>query len=290
MAPYVAIPDICKGTQCASGIVPEYSFESSDPHYGQFVKRNLNSSNSKAVAYDPHGKPISEEAEGGKGGLFCAYNATPAGEPVYVILKTGNLEYKLPVTIQGGSVGQPCGTVPLAAKPAVAETSVTPPPAQQPPPASSAPPASLNVPFASPSPAPVAPAPTPHAPAVTQFLPQAAPVAFIPAFVPVPLPTPARPTPPSGTSAVTSPVEAAQKEEEEEAAPESVDASAAAYHPSEHEVPPAYLIGLVVLAAFAGASLRARRGPRRGTRVAPATLSTSRSQRRYEREMERRRR
>ena len=291
VAPYVAIPDICKGTQCAVGIVPEYTFESSDPHYGQFVRRNLNSSNSKAVLYDSHGKPISEEAEGGKGGLFCAYNATPAGEPVYVILKTGNLEYKLPVTIQGGSVRQPCGTVPLAAKPAVAEPGVAAPPAQQPPPASSAPPAGLNVPFSSPSPVPAVPsAPVvPHTP-VSQFLPQVAPVAFIPAFVPVPLPTPARPTPPSGTSAVTSPVEAAQKEEEEEAAPESVDASAAAYHPSEHEIPPAYIVGLVVLAAFAGASLRGRRGPRRGTRVAPATLSASRSQRRYEREMERRRR
>ena len=74
---------------------------------------------------------------------------------------------------------------------------------------------------------------------------------------------------------MTSPVEAAQKEEEEEAAPESVDAAASAYHPSEHETPPIYLLGVVVLAAFAGASLRGRRGPRRGIRVAPATITTS---------------
>ena len=41
------------------------------------------------------------------------------------------------------------------------------------------------------------------------------------AFVPPPVPTPARPTPPSGTSAVTSPVEAAEKEEEWREATES---------------------------------------------------------------------
>ncbi len=292
VAPYVAIPDVCKGAQCASGIVPEYTFESSDPHYGQFVRRNLNSSNPKAVAYDSHGKPISEEAEGGKGGLFCAYNATPPGEPVYVILKTGNLRVQAaghdpgrqrPTALRDRAAGRQTRRRGTGRERAGHASSPRPP--------SSAPPASLNVPFSSPSPAPAPPpAPAPHTAPVSQFLPQAAPVAFIPAFVPVPLPTPARPTPPSGTSAVTSPVEAAQKEEEEEAAPESVDASAAAYHPSEHEIPPAYLVGLVVLAAFAGASLRGRRGPRRGPRIAPATLSTSRSQRRYEREMARRRR
>jgi hypothetical protein len=89
---------------------------------------------------------------------------------------------------------------------------------------------------------------------------------------------------------VTSPVEAAQKEEEEEAAPESVDAAASAYRPSEHETPPVYLLGLVVLAAFAGASLRGRRGPRRDTRVAPATVNTSHAQRSWEREQHRARR
>jgi hypothetical protein len=282
VAPYVEIPSNCRGANCARGIAPEYRFRSSDSHYGAFVKRNFNSALPNAVLHDSHGKPISQEAEGGKDGLFCAFNATPPGKPVEVILETGNLRYSLPVTIQAGSVRQPCGTTPLFAKAAVVEAAVAPPPASEPPPAGNATPTSLNV---SPPSAPAALPATPAShPPVHQFLPQPAPVAFLPAFVPVPLPTPARPTPPSGTSAVTSPVEAAQKEEEEEAAPESVDAAASAYHPSEHETPPVYLLGLIVLAALAGASLRGRRRPRRGPRVAPATVSASRTQQRWERD------
>ncbi|MGP8241189.1 MAG: hypothetical protein ACLQQB_05415 [Solirubrobacteraceae bacterium] len=46
--------------------------------------------------------------------------------------------------------------------------------------------------------------------------------------MPPPVPTPARPTPPSGTSAVTSPVEMAEHEEEEESATESVSNQAPA--------------------------------------------------------------
>jgi hypothetical protein len=102
------------------------------------------------------------------------------------------------------------------------------------------------------------------------------PVDFVPAFVPPPVPTPARPTPPSGTSAV----EAVEREEEEESAPESVSNQAVAYRAPEHEPSPAYVLGIVILAAFAGASVRRR--PRRGRRelrVAPATISTMRAQR-----------
>jgi hypothetical protein len=103
---------------------------------------------------------------------------------------------------------------------------------------------------------------------------------LVPAIVPPPLPTP-NPTPPSGTSAVTSPVEAAQKEEEEQEATESVSNQALAYRAPEHEPSPAYILGIVLLAAFAGASTRARgRGGRRELRVAPATLSSMRAQRR----------
>jgi hypothetical protein len=289
-APYIQIPANCLGSGCARGIEPAYEFHSSDTQYGEFVKRNLHSAEPNAVEHDAHGKPISQEAEGGKDGLFCAFNATPATAPFYVTLKVANLLYKLPVTIQAGSVRQPCGTTPLRSKPASAEAPVPPPGEPQGGPAqNSAPPTSVVLP----PPAAPAPAPAPHlapSPPLAPFIPQAQAVSFVPPFVPVPLPTPARPTPPSGTSAVTSPVEAAQKEEEEEAAPESVDAAATAYHPAEHELPPAYLLGLLVLAAFAGASLRGRRGPRRGERIAPATVSGSRAQRRLERGDPRRRR
>jgi hypothetical protein len=76
----------------------------------------------------------------------------------------------------------------------------------------------------------------------------------------------------------------AEKEEEQEEAPESVSNQAVAYHPHEDEPAPLYILGVVVLAAFAGASVRRR--PRRGRRdvqVAPATVSTMRAQRRVER-------
>ena len=102
------------------------------------------------------------------------------------------------------------------------------------------------------------------------------------AFVPPPLPTPARPTPPSGTSAVTSPIEVAEQEEEEESATESVSAQAVAYRANDDEPPVAYLLGVIALAALAGASIRGPRRGRRGVRVAPATISSMRAQRRLE--------
>ena len=117
------------------------------------------------------------------------------------------------------------------------------------------------------------------------FLP-ASPTAPLLAAVPAPVPTPARPTPPSGTSPVSEPVEAPEKEEEPESATESVSNQAVAYREGEHDPSPVYLIGVLVLAAFAGASIR--RGPRSGSRrdaqIAPATISGARSQRRITRD------
>jgi hypothetical protein len=117
-------------------------------------------------------------------------------------------------------------------------------------------------------------------PAPPLFLPLPALTASLVPFVPPPVPTPARPTPPSGTSAVTSPVEVAQEEEEEEEAPESVSNKAVAYRSSEHEPAPEYILGIVILAAFAGAAIRRPRRDARAARIAPATLSTARAQRR----------
>jgi hypothetical protein len=76
-------------------------------------------------------------------------------------------------------------------------------------------------------------------------------------------------------------VEVAEHEEEEEGATESVSNQALAYRAPEHEPSPAYVLGIVVLAAFAGASMRRR--PRRGRRelhVAAATISAMRAERR----------
>ena len=277
-SPYIPIPDECVGSQCGRGIQPEYTFTSSRPEVGDFVERNLQSADPRAVTLGTNGKPIPNSHSG----LFCAYNAGTTT----VTLSTGGRAFSLPVTVQAGSVRQPCGTVPLnEVRPNQTSSAPAPPPA--PAPASGSPLAS-STPLAPPPPPPAAVVPTPAhpaAPAPVAFITPAAQPAFLPPFLPVPLPTPARPTPPSGTSAV----EAAQREEEEEAAPDSVSNQAVAYRASEHEPAPAYVLGMVVLAALAGVAAVGRRGrPRR--RVAPVVLSSAREQERADPRYPRRRR
>ncbi len=294
---YIPIPSICVGVTCAEAILPEYEYRSSRPEVGGFVKVNTaagtlhfspgESVPANAVLLNAKGEPVADGREengeqvGATSGLFCAYNA---GE-TNITIDAGGLSYTLPITIQAGSVRQPCGTVPLKHLLAAAASAaaVPPPPAPAPAPAGPAP-ASAPPVLPVPPPPPAVPAtPLPARPAAAPppfFLPSVA--AFLPvAFVPPPLPAPAEPTPPTGTSAVTSPVEAAQKEEEEEEATESVSNQAVAYRASEHDPAPEWVLGLVLLAAFAGAST-VRRRPRRGRRevkVAPATLTSQRTQR-----------
>ena len=123
----------------------------------------------------------------------------------------------------------------------------------------------------------IVPAPRPFTPGF--FVPPTLPV-FLPAFVPVAGAHAGAPDATVGHLGGDLPVEAPQREEEDEAAPESVSNEAVAYRAPEHEPPPAFLLGVIVLAAFAGASIRGRR--RRGGRtpeLAPS-LVTSRAQRR----------
>ena len=312
-SPYIPIPSNCVGSACATGILPEYTFSSSHPDLGGFVVRNLASTEPNAVLENSKGEPIPDEPRNPKGelipggrfdknakgepinergepvpaeqsSLFCAYNAGTTT----VTISAGGLSYSLPVTVQAGSVRQPCGTTPLTELPVKSQSTPAPVPPPAPSPAGPAPASAAPPPVPPPPPPPVIPVattppppvrPTPASP-MPFFIQPALPFVAIP-FVPPPLPAPAEPTPPSGTSAVTSPVEAAQKEEEQEEATESVSNQAVAYRAPEHEPSPAYGLGIVLLAAFAGASVRKRmRGGRRELRVAPATLSTMRAQRR----------
>ncbi len=276
--PYVPIPSICS-PECPTGLLPEYTFTSSDTSIGDFVEPNLATPEPHPPLQGPDGKPIHDAHSG----LFCAYNPGPTT----VTVEAGGLKSSLLVNVQPGSVREPCGTVP--AKRTLAShsqnaTAPPPPPPPQPAPQGTAPTSSLALPPpAVPLATPVPPA-LPHPGVLPAFVPLAAlPAPLIP-FVPPPVPTPARPTPPSGTSAVTSPIEAAEKEEEEEEAPESVSNKAVAYQPAEHEPVPLYLLGVVVLAAFAGASIRRRPRGRREIEVARATVSSARRQRRTGRE------
>jgi len=262
---YIPIPANCVGNACAGANLPEYTFSSSRPDIGAFVEPNLASPDPRAVLLGPNDKPIPDS----QSGLFCAYNA---GTTV-VTISAGGRAASLTVTVQAGSVRRPCGTQPLQGVVNQQQAAAVPPPAPAPAPAPAGPaPAGTAPPVPLPAP-PIAhvTSPPPHAsPPAPFFLPAALPAPLL-AFVPPPVPTPARPTPPSGTSAVTSPVEAVEKEEEQ----------AVAYRSADHEPSPAYLIGIIVLAAFAGASIgRPVRRGRREVRVAPATLSTMHTQRR----------
>jgi len=273
--PYIPIPLNCVGSVCAEGLEPEYSFSSSNPEVGNFVEPDAAEPSGLEPTFNSKDEPIQETH--GKSGLFCSFNPGTTT----VTISAGGLSYSLPVIVQAGSVRQPCGTVPAAKAAGVQQAAPVPapPPAVAPAtatPASSSPPLPVPSP---PSPS-VASRPVGH-PVPSVFL-TTVPPGYVLAFVPPPVPTPARPTPPSGTSAVTSPVEAAEREEESEAAPESVSNEAVAYRAPEHEPSPLYILGIVTLAAFAGASIRKR--PRRGgreVRVAPATISGMRMQRRF---------
>jgi hypothetical protein len=237
------------------------------------------------VLQTPAGEPVHDGIvnpatgveEHATSGLFCAYNKGVTE----VTIRAGGLSSRLKVTVQPGSVRQPCGTVPLRELPVAGETAIpaAPAPAPQPGPAA-APPSSAPPPIPLP-PAPVlTPAPATKPAVVPPFVPlSVSPAALIP-FVPLPTPSPARPTPPSGTSAVTSPVEVAEHEEEEEEATESVSNQAVAYRVHESEPTPIYLLGVIVLAAFAGASIRRRPRSRRRVEVAPATITGARGQHR----------
>lgn len=274
--PYIPIPSNCIGSLCANGIFPKYTFTSSRPDIGDFVEQNLASSDPHAVLLSAEGTPIPDPTSE----LFCAYNA---GTTI-VTITAGGLSSSLPVTVQAGSVRRPCGTQPLKELPASAQQVSVPPVAPAPTPAGTAPTSSALPPLVPVPPAPVLvapPAPKPPAPPAHPFLLAAPPSVAILGVVPPPLPTPARPTPPSGTSAVTSPVEAPEREEEEEGATESVSNQAVAYRSHEHDPAPAYILGIIALAAFAGASARRRpRRDRREIRLAQATVSSRQIQRR----------
>lgn len=275
--PYIAIPSICVGAGCENYLFPEYTFSSSKPDIGEFVEENTASGEEHTVLLGANGTPIPDPTSG----LFCAYNA---GTTI-VTLSAGGLSFSLPVTVQAGSVRRPCGTTPLKNLPSQQQAApVPPPPAPAPAPAGPAP-AATPAPVPLPAPPVVTPPPPvrPPTPAPRPFVVPSPPPVAILAAVPLPVPTPARPTPPSGTSAVTSPVEAPEREEKYEEAPDAVSNQAVAYSAPEHEPAPAYILGVIALAALAGASTRWRpRHGRRSVQVAPATLSTIRGQRRMD--------
>jgi hypothetical protein len=255
-------PTLCAQSDCASAINPEYTFTSSDAEIANFVEQDPNSTNLRKPLQDSSGHVIPDSHSG----ILCAFNAGTTT----VTVSAGGLSYSTNVTVLGGSVEQPCGTVPLSpshfthAASEAAAAPAAPPPSPAPAPAPIAPP-----------PPPPPPPPVPAAKAPTKIAPKAAlplailPVLKLPTLGPVPaVPPPpaasfARPIPPGGAT-----VRVFEEKREEEAAPEQSQAFAR-YRPPGYGIP---LIVLILIAAAGGATIRFDPGRRRRTALARLSL------------------
>ncbi len=271
MDPYVELPNpICAAGQCADRIPTEFSFTSSNPEIGDFVRVDPTQaqSNPRAVFLGPDDKPVADASSG----LFCAFN--PGETTVSVV--AGGLRYSTKVQVQAGSPRRPCGTRPVtsretpsaeappseaAASPVAAEAEANPTPAPPPPVAPVVPPAV-------PAPPPPTVLSVPVAAAVLPVLPPLPSLPLTPPTPPNPLlvvpPPPvgsiARPSPPGGATVRVY----EEKREEEEAFEQS---SAAVRYEADRpwSVPnAAYTLAVLIIAAGAGSTI-AKRGRRRRT-------------------------
>ena len=106
--PYSVFPPTqCLQSDCASRIEPEYTFTSSDPEVANFVEQDPESTNLRKPLQNANGQVIPDS----RSGILCAFNAGTTT----VMVSAGGLSYSMQVTVLGGSVQQPCGTVPLSA-------------------------------------------------------------------------------------------------------------------------------------------------------------------------------
>ncbi len=260
--PYVQLPNpSCAASGCAGRLEPEVRFTSSDPDIANFVRQDPASTNQRKPFVDPAtDKPVADAASG----LLCAFNAGTTT----ISVAAGGLTYTTRLTVRGGSVLRPCGTVPLTPRNLPAQQATAPvapaPPVAQPQPEPPA--ADVDVPAPVPPP-PVAATPTaasPPAPAPPAVLPPAAnPQAVVGTIVPPPGLSP-RPIPPSGTSPVSSPGSVVQpatkveKQREEELAPEQQQSAVRYVHGSGNSIPPAAVLALLLAMGVLGAGVRPR--------------------------------
>lgn len=262
--PYISFPPApCLIAGCSTKLPPEYRFSSSDPDIGDFVRQDPQSTNLRKPFLDRNDKTVTDS----QSGLLCAFNAGTTT----VTVSAGGLSFSQVVRVLPGSVQRPCGTRPL--NPSRFRRSPSGSPAAPPPPApapGSNPPVSFQPPPPPPAPAPPAVQPHPVPPFVPAVPLQSPSLVFLPP-VPLPVPPPAvRPSPPGGGLGRAYQVE---EKREEELAPEESQAFAR-YHPDDGGLPRGFLIGAIVLAALAGATIRG--GPRgRGIRAATAIVTAS---------------
>jgi len=197
-------------------VQPTYAFTSSEPTIGNFVVPSGPGSPYPKLSASEHPIPSSTS------GLFCGYNS---GTTI-VSVTTGPFSYSLPVTVQAGGHGPPCGTVKMkgveelikvrattghgpiktaaapAAPPAAPLSSISPALSIVPPPPALATPA---VPAAKPVPPP-APSPTTPEPPATPTEQLGPPAAILPAATP-----PVEPIPPGAGGYAQSPAKREEK-------------------------------------------------------------------------------
>ena len=264
--PYTQFPpEQCVIAGCSARIAPEYQFTSSDDDIADFVRQDPNSTNLRKPFIDGNDKVVTDS----RSGLLCAFNAGTTT----VTVRSGGFSFSERVTVQSGSVQRPCGTRPLRPDRFRRNASnAAPPPPPPPPPAPAGnPPIDFAPPALALAPPVIAPLlPKPALPPVPPVpVPAPAPVGVL--AIPPPPPPPAiRPLPPGGAPARVYQVE---KEEEEEAAPESSQAFSR-YEPDDGGLGGGYVLGVVLLAAIAGASVRGNPGRRDRRPPAPARAST----------------
>ncbi|MFZ1154828.1 MAG: hypothetical protein WAN93_07990, partial [Solirubrobacteraceae bacterium] len=97
-------PKLCVQSDCSSAIEPEYSFSSSEPEIANFVEQDPNSTSLRKPLQDSSGHVIPDAHSA----ILCAFNPGTTT----VTISAGGLSYSTQVTVLGGSVEQPCGTVP----------------------------------------------------------------------------------------------------------------------------------------------------------------------------------
>ena len=267
---YVEIPAPgCGSRPC---VQPSYTFTSSEPTIGDFVEPS--GPGSSLPKLNSSGHPIASSTSS----LFCAYNSGTTT----VSITAGLLRYSLPVTVQPGGFGSPCGTV---YRPGVGEVirvrtartqkpeGATTPPPPPPSPLSNTLPAALTA-IPPPTPAPThpavpkppvpAPAPPP-APVEPPPLVPSEPVPLTPAILPTPAP-PVEPIPPGASGYAQSPSAAERKEKARKQASQSAFSTRPATSSSaEFELFYA-AIGLATLLAL----LLSARGLYGGPRLRPA--------------------
>jgi hypothetical protein len=270
--PYVEFPPSqCVVAGCSARITPEYEFVSSDPDIADFVRQDPNSTNLRKPFVDAATDKVVTDTSSG---LLCPFNAGATT----VTVRAGGFSFSQSVRVQAGSVQRPCGTRPLNPSRFTRRAAGAAPPPPPPPAAGGSPPVEFNPPPPPPPAIEAAPPPTrmpppPPRPLAARPLPPLPPVptqppalvSIPPTIPPPPPPPPVRPLPPGGAPARVYQVE--EKREEEAAIEESQ--AFARFEQDGGGLPP-YVIGLVVLAAVAGASLRA--GP--GARPVPADNRT----------------